>query len=256
MKNHLIAIGAVLMSSAAPALAQVDEAFAVFLFDGPSNRPAGDIFNDIPAQNTLTAINNGFIDVSAFPAGSSISANPFTSVQIFTQNTTNAATGSVFDQTNSLVLDNNPGSIFGAPSDANGAVAQFNIGTFVEGIYTFEEIRFSAGTTDVEGAGFGAEDGFDVTFAFGSFSETFTVDANDDGGIIDISSIGSQIVTAGSPVVFEVSFANVDEPEFAVIDNIGFYGSFSPEVPEPSTYAAIFGGIALGLVVLRRRLRK
>ena len=90
----------------------------------------------------------------------------------------------------------------------------------------------------------------ELTFAHagenGSFDllvggQTFSP-AADSLGTVDISSF------AGSVANIDFTFANFSGAENSFLDNIQV-----PAVPEPSTYAAIFGVIALGFAACRRR---
>jgi len=75
--------------------------------------------------------------------------------------------------------------------------------------------------------------------SFGSLA----IDSSDKGYAVDFSSLGS---TQTLFVRFAATGAGGGE---LAIDNVGF----SAVVPEPSTYAAIFGAIALAFVAVRRR---
>lgn len=68
-----------------------------------------------------------------------------------------------------------------------------------------------------------------------------------DGG--QVASFGTTGVTADN-ITFRVDFASIPLNSGVVFDNIQVSGTV---VPEPSTYAAIFGAITLGFVVYRRR---
>jgi hypothetical protein len=84
----------------------------------------------------------------------------------------------------------------------------------------------------------GQNGSFDLFVGGQSFSPTA-----DALGTVDISSF------AGSVANIDFTFANFSGAENFFLDNIQVVGA----VPEPSTYAAIFGVIALGFAACRRR---
>lgn len=167
--------------------------------------------------------------------------------------------------------------------DGNGVSANES-GFGLEVISEFEGAQLGAGPQ-----GIFANDPFTVTaFEFDLSSINSTADnlavefafqdlnSVDAGSIIEVffsedgssfSSFGSVTTTgaaqaatlsldpsiSASTGVFQFQVTNTSG--FASIDNVEILGDVSV-VPEPSTYAAIFGGLALGLAILRRRLRR
>jgi hypothetical protein len=79
------------------------------------------------------------------------------------------------------------------------------------------------------------------------------VDNTDFGGLNNFRMFagGNQTATIGGvSQTFPGVITNFDEVRFGTS-----YSSVISVIPEPSTYAALFGGLALGLVLLRRRLK-
>jgi hypothetical protein len=86
-----------------------------------------------------------------------------------------------------------------------------------------------------------------VSVTEGSY-QTFSVLASNLGG-------GGSLVGDDTFLTFEFRWNQggfgFDAGNIVRVDNVAF-----EVIPEPSTYAAIFGALALGIVILRRRLRR
>ncbi|MCB1122097.1 MAG: PEP-CTERM sorting domain-containing protein [Verrucomicrobiae bacterium] len=75
---------------------------------------------------------------------------------------------------------------------------------------------------------------------------TFVGTVVDDAGFSSIGGVGFRTV-------------NLDSGDTIIIDNLRFgtaLNSNAEVIPEPSTYALIFGGLVLGVVIFRRKLGK
>ncbi|MGF1482839.1 MAG: PEP-CTERM sorting domain-containing protein [Opitutales bacterium] len=108
--------------------------------------------------------------------------------------------------------------------------------------------------TNVNGFGFNnVFNGGFVGSSAGNFSGTVVYDFANDPDDDVLSAVHDYIAGEGTFFqLFLVQQSNGGATNVVSYDDF----RFQTEVPEPSTYAAIFGGLALGLAVLRRRLRK
>ncbi|QYY37380.1 PEP-CTERM sorting domain-containing protein [Ruficoccus sp. ZRK36] len=147
-----------------------------------------------------------------------------------------------------LFVDN---TYFGNERDANGLSFVIAADALNTGYYTDITLSYgaallnSAGSTTItwEISYTGATSGFEQTVAL-----TTTTALSSGGELESTSFTGS-----GTQFWIKGTLSDVTEGNAFLVDNLQVYGN---AVPEPSTYAAIAGGLALAFVALRRRLRK
>jgi len=104
--------------------------------------------------------------------------------------------------------------------------------TFTVDLSLFEDVELTFAYAGQNGV-------FDVTVAGQTFNP-----AADSLATVDLNAF------EGGIAIVDFTFANFESPEVFLLDNVQITGT---AVPEPSTYAAIFGVIALGVVAARRR---
>lgn len=91
-------------------------------------------------------------------------------------------------------------------------------------------------------------DGFDTLVDFGTGAQTLAMGSSENVASYDISNLSNN-----STAQIDFTFSNFDGTEVAAFDNFQITGNV---VPEPSTYAAIFGVFALIYVAYRRRQKE
>jgi len=258
-KTFLLSIAA-LAASASFASAQV-QYLAGFDFSQYFSPAIGPII-DVP--NVATTYEADLSELASSPNNYGLTARPYGKMYVdgsFGSDaiSTTAGDNDIFTTTGSLGLGSNLG----------------DVNSFDQGVTATRKQKLFAANDWDGGNGsivFSATPGtayknFFIQFASLKVSgadETISVEFSKDGTNYD--AVGTATVVA-SESLHTLSLAGVtdvvdDEVFFrlnwnntsgaAAIDNVVIGG----EVPEPSTYAAIFGAVALGVVALRRRLRK
>ena len=116
-----------------------------------------------------------------------------------------------------------------------------------------ETLAFNVDLTGWENIGFSFAhqatafgDGFDVLVDFGTGNQTVSLGLAE--GVADFNNITSLSNVSNAQI--SLTFSGFDGVEVAALDNFQITGTV---VPEPSTYAAIFGVFALVFVAYRRR---
>jgi hypothetical protein len=203
-----------------------NQSFSDLALDGPASDPFVSFSFQDPAGNPFLATQPSANDVSA---GLTInSGNRFAGV-----NDEFGAGGSLLAQ--SIVVTTSTGGFFDFSVNAGGNP------------FTDIEFRFGASITQA-GAG-GSTVGISYSLDGGSnfiSLGTELIDTLQASGGQQVSTSVLSDVT--NDITFRVGFNNIDTG--VNFDNLQVSGTV---VPEPSTYAAIFGAIALGFVAYRRR---
>lgn len=170
--------------------------------------------------------NTDFITDTIVPTSGNLTTNnPTFNGIFFNQNTVQTAEGADFANLLSLSL-----------GGANGSAAGFNVvfGAFGAGAQTDWVFTFAG--VDTQGATLSVEFSTDGV-SYGA-AETFS-----------LTSVDSAFTTTAQSVLSDTAYFRVSSNDtFTTIDNVGIGA-----VPEPSSFAALAGALALGFVALRRR---
>ncbi|MCC5807346.1 MAG: PEP-CTERM sorting domain-containing protein [Opitutales bacterium] len=141
-----------------------------------------------------------------------------------------------------------------------GGSANFAFGNNPEGAYAWALLRNNGGTATFAGRGTGGGQGGDGSgaYAAGEFHTLMIrLDTTD-------AQWSYQAFVNGNPVADEYTYPLGGNPNIGAVglstaggtNNVYTYDDFQLTlIPEPSTYAAIFGGLAFVGMILRRRLR-
>lgn len=136
--------------------------------------------------------------------------------------------------------------------DSTGGFFDFGVNNAGGDPFTDIEFRFGASITQAGtgGSTVGISYSLDGGTSFTSIgTELIDTLQSDNGQLVSTTDIsGSVLGVVTNDITFRVDFTDIDKG--VNFDNLQVSGTV---VPEPSTYAAIFGAIALGFVIYRRR---
>ena len=203
-----------------PAGGPLAAGFGTLYYDGTNGSTDGGPF-DLTGTNTIYPFAqtlNSEADQVSPPYGSSASEN----VLIFNGQEVYNPFGLKIEADNSLVV----------MADAQGAATDWNF------TFAFETEGPTAGGQEITLEYFDGSN-------FVSVGSPLTVTGTDQGTTVAIPGLDGMAMAQ-----IRMNISGATETNAVVIDNLGVAA-----VPEPATYAALFGLVALGLIV-RRRMRK
>jgi hypothetical protein len=227
MKNSIIVLAGLVGFTA---IAQAQSQFvAAWDFTSPSGFTSLDVNDDFAAETELAAdyAGSGLFQWSGLTDDSS----GFYSA---TYNEVNSA-DIVADDFGLTQLGDGTGFRVAAIPDASTALLTFS-GLNFSGL-TDANLDFAAGVQNFDGA---------TTINFGGgLSDSIDLTGTGTAYNVDLSALNGL-----SNASFTMSFTNFSGVENVVMDNIQITGTV---IPEPSSFAAIFGALALGFTAIRRR---